>query len=56
MGAYGISGQWAPSAGWSGWYLLANGTVGTDMAVGINSDGRLEGVAIGNDFHMYHVW
>ena len=35
--------QWTAGGGWSGWYQLANNAMGTDVAMGINLDGRPAG-------------
>jgi hypothetical protein len=46
----------APHAGpWSGWSSLG-GTITSDPAVAVNSDGRLEVFARGTDDALWHIW
>lgn len=47
--------QTAPNNGWSGWHSLG-GKLGSDPAVALNADGRLEVFAVGRGHYLYHIW
>ncbi|MFJ9012506.1 peptidase M23, partial [Streptomyces canus] len=49
--------QWqtAPSNGWSGWESLG-GVITSNIAVNVNSDGRMEFFARGTDNAVWHQW
>ncbi|MDX3698059.1 peptidase M23, partial [Streptomyces europaeiscabiei] len=47
--------QVAPNNGWSGWESLG-GVITSNIATGVNADGRMEFFARGTDGAVYHKW